>query len=84
MSPHQMSFFDLLQFLKLEGSGPGEMNIIGIIPEKMDVGTAISKSVENGMNDAVTILLKWLEEKQGICPVKNTEQSIQPDYWWLK
>lgn len=82
LSPHQVSFFDLIQFMELNGSGPEEFCIIGIVPENTDVGTEISPSVEGSIKRVADCLLGWLKEK-GIAP-EPVSGPVEPDYWWLK
>lgn len=82
MSPHQMSFFDLIQLMELNGEGAEEFAILGVIPKDTGVGIDISEEVDAGMGEAVTQILAWLKEK-GISP-RPVEGAISPDYWWVK
>jgi hydrogenase maturation protease len=81
MSPHQVGFLDLLQVMKLEGTGPDELHFIGVIPESVSDGLEISSSVERSMGELIQRLLNLLKEKE-IVPIKR-EPALKPDYWWL-
>lgn len=82
MSPHQMGFFDLIQLMELNGEGPEDFSILGIIPKDTGVGIDISSEVDASMGEAVTKILAWLSEKN-VSP-KPVEGAISPDYWWIK
>ena len=82
LSPHQVSFFDLIQLMELNGQGAEEFSIIGIVPEDTGVGTDISPAVENCIPGVEKCLLEWLREK-GIAP-EPLFGNVKPDYWWLK
>ena len=83
MSPHQIGFLDLIQLMRLEGTGPDpeQLTLIGIIPENTSHGTMISSAVDQALDEAVEMLLSILGEK-GIHPVTR-QPPLKPDYWWL-
>jgi len=82
LSPHQMSFFDLIQFMTFNGTGAEEFSILGVIPEDTGVGTEITPSVDESVGKAAETLISWLNKK-GIMPEPASEKA-EPDYWWLK
>lgn len=82
MSPHQVSFFDLIQLMELNGQGAEEFSIVGIIPKDTGVGIEISPEVNAGMDDAVDLLFTWLRAK-GVNP-KQVKGPVKADYWWHK
>ncbi len=81
MSPHQVGFLDLVQLMKLEGTGPERVDLIGIIPDITDHGTDISEKVESALEPAVNELLKLLESKN-VFPTKR-DPAFKPEYWWI-
>lgn len=81
LSPHQMSFFDLIQFMAFNGTGVDEFSILGIIPGDTGIGTEMTPSVEGSLNKATETLIKWLNNK-GIT-TKPAPKKSGPDYWWL-
>jgi len=82
MSPHQIGFLDLVQLMRLEGTEPKSVDLIGIIPEDLSPGLTLSPAVERSMGAAVDRLLEILAAK-GITPVKR-DPPLKPDYWWLE
>ncbi|MBT4525852.1 MAG: HyaD/HybD family hydrogenase maturation endopeptidase [Deltaproteobacteria bacterium] len=81
MTPHQVGFLDLIQILRIDDSGPKDVDLIGIIPKDLDFLPTLSPEVKASMDKVVAVLLKWLKDK-GIVPVKQTAPK-PPDYWWL-
>lgn len=81
LSPHQVSFFDLIQLMELNGIGAEEFSILGIIPEDTGVGVDMSPAVEDSIEKAVARLMDWLSEK-GIAP-EPVAGEVKPDYWWM-
>lgn len=81
LSPHQVSFFDLIQLMELNGLGPKEFSILGVVPENTGVGIEISPTVDESLPEAVISVLAWLKGK-GIVP-EPVNEGIVPDYWWL-
>lgn len=81
LSPHQVSFFDLIQLMELNGLGPKAFTILGIVPEDTGVGTKISPMVDAIIPKAVASVLVWLDDN-GINP-EPFSGHILPDYWWL-
>jgi len=81
MSPHQVGFLDLVQMMRMEGTEPKQLDLIGVIPANTDNGIELTPEVENAMDDAIERLLEILKQK-GIVPVKR-EPALKPDYWWM-
>lgn len=81
MSPHQVSFLDLIQMMKLEGTEPKKLDLVGVIPETTHDGIEITSTVNAAIAGAVESLLRLLKENQ-IKPQKR-DPPLKPDYWWL-
>jgi hydrogenase maturation protease len=80
LSPHQISFFDLLQFMELQQIGPKELIIIGIVPENVGSGVDLSKPVEKSIEIAANQIIDLMKQR-GVHVDKRTD-PILPDYWW--
>jgi len=80
LSPHQISFFDLLQFMALQQIGPKELIIIGIVPENVGSGITLSKPVEKSIEIAACQIIELLIQR-GIHAAKAIDPML-PDYWW--
>ena len=81
MSPHQVGFLDLIQLMKLEGTSPGKLDLIGIIPEDTSHGVNITEKVDSAVGTAVEKLLNMLKANN-VIPAKR-EPVLKPDYWWM-
>jgi len=82
MSPHQVGFLDLIQLMNIEGTGPGALDLIGVIPENTSDGIDISATVDNSMDNVIEKLLALLKTKDIVLTKKSPPES--PNYWWLK
>lgn len=82
MSPHQVSFFDLIQLMELNDQGAEDFSIIGVVPKDTGVGIDITPAVNDAMDDAIDLLFTCLKAK-GVTP-KQVKGQVTPDYWWQK
>lgn len=80
LSPHQVGFLDLIQLMRIEGTGPEHVDLIGIIPKTTDFGTRLSPEVADSMDQVLEELLQWLKTKN-VTP-KRLPAPKPPDYWW--
>jgi len=81
MSPHQVGFLDLIQLLHVEGTGPRELALVGIIPQDLNHGADISAPVDAALEPAVQEVMKLLLQR-GIVPEKKNPPD-KPNYWWM-
>ena len=82
LSPHQVSFFDLIELMELKGVGFREFAILGVVPQHTGIGTDISPAVDKNVEKAAAAVVDWLGDKEIFAePVKG---EIRPDYWWQK
>ncbi|MFH2132879.1 MAG: hydrogenase maturation protease, partial [bacterium] len=81
MSPHQVGFLDLIQLMRFEGTGPEEIELIGIIPKdishSIDMSTPVLQTIE-----PVTRQVMELLKKRGIVPERRVPPRT-PNYWWM-
>lgn len=61
LSPHQLGVSDLLATLALLGRTPSRVVLIGMVPEAMDLGLALSPRIEAAMEEALRRLLAEME-----------------------
>jgi hydrogenase maturation protease len=80
LSPHQISFFDLLQFMALEKIAPKKIMIMGIVPKDVGCGVELSEPVKKSIEIAANQIITQLKQA-GIRIEKSTEK-ILPNYWW--
>lgn len=82
MSPHQVGFLDLIQLMTMEGTNPKRLDLIGIIPGRIEeFSQEMSAEVDNAKDKAIEKLLELLNEED-IVPIKR-DPPLKPDYWWL-
>lgn len=81
MSPHQVGFLDLIQLMRLEGTGPEQLELVGVIPGDLDHGAEISAAVDATIEPVIKHVLELLA-KRGIVPEKRNPPA-KPNYWWL-
>ncbi len=62
VSPHQMGLKDLLAVASLQGYLPGELVLLGMQPERIDMGTDLSPAVAQGLEPLVHTIVKELEQ----------------------
>ena len=62
------------------GSGPKEATLVGVIPEWIATGVALSPQLEAAVGRAVLAVVDELE-KLGVHPVRRRHPQA-PDLWW--
>ena len=74
LSPHQAGLQDLLLLAELLGHLPGDMVLLGVQPEKIGIGLALSAQVASSLDPLVALALEELQ-RWGVTPrVKLTPQ----------
>lgn len=53
MSPHQVGFLDLIQLMKMEGTEPKRIDLIGIIPANTNDGFEMTPEVDDAMENCM-------------------------------
>ncbi len=82
LSPHQVGFLDLIQLMRIEGTGPEHVELIGVIPKTTDFGTNLSTEVADSLDRVLEELFQWLKTKN-VTP-KPLPSPNPPDYWWVE
>jgi hydrogenase maturation protease len=57
LSPHQVGVADLLDAARLAGCYPVSVTLLGLVPEKIDLGVERSAAVESGMDALVEAIV---------------------------
>ncbi len=81
MSPHQVCFLDLIQLLKIEGTQPKRLDLVGIVPGRIEEFAKMTSAVDHAMDEVVDTLLEMLKAED-ILPLKR-DPALKPNYWWL-
>jgi len=60
MSPHQLGLCDVLANLELLGETPGQVTLIGVVPDDLSLGTELSPAGREGMERSIELVLEEL------------------------
>ena len=78
--PHEPALRDALAALEFSGAGPGEVVLIGVVPETVQTGTQLSPSVRDALPVALREVLRQLR-RLGVDAVPRAV-AAPPDVWW--
>jgi hydrogenase maturation protease len=81
LSPHQPGLRESLMATELTDSSPGELVLIGVIPETLEQGTRLSESVQSAVESVIDAVVHELT-RLGAAP-KRREPPREPDLWWI-
>ena len=62
LSPHQIDLKEVLALAELRGRLPAEAVVVGVQPERVEMGTVLSPSVTAGLEAALTLVEETLAE----------------------
>jgi len=80
VSPHDPAVQEALFLVDLAGCGPGELLLVGIIPEQTAVGAGLSKPVRRACQPAIDAVLRELV-RLGVPAVPRRAMDA-PHIWW--
>lgn len=79
-NPHEPGLREALMATELTDSSPGEIVLIGVVPETVETGTHLSGAVKKALP---LIVERVLEELKRLgCPAEPLEEPKTPDIWW--
>ena len=78
--PHEPALRDALAALEFSGAGPREAVLVGVVPESVQTGTALSPAVRAALPRALAEVRRQLE-RLGVDAVPRAVAS-SPDVWW--
>ena len=70
-SPHQLGLSDLLAALRLVDKAPRRVVVIGVVPEKLSLGTELSPAAAGGRDAAVAMIVDELN-RLGVAPTPRS------------
>jgi len=62
MSPHQVGLLEIIDICRLRGRVPEEIKVIGIIPEKVELGLELSPLLQNKIGAISQLVIQQIEE----------------------
>ena len=80
LSPHDPSFKEALLMAELRDEAPGEVVLIGVIPEDVDLGSNLSEAVRNTLLEAQNRVVEELSRHE--CEAVKRNPPLEPDIWW--
>lgn len=80
-SPHEPGLREALMATEMTDSSPGNIVLIGVVPETLETGTGLSSTVQAAVSEVEALVLKELEILEKAA-VPRTEPQ-EPDLWWL-
>jgi hydrogenase maturation protease len=80
VGPHDPGLLDALTCVQLDGSGPEEVVLVGVIPERTTTGVGLSAAVRAAVPAAVAAVAAELE-RLGVT-VSRKRDPQPPDLWW--
>jgi hydrogenase maturation protease len=80
LSPHDPAVGQCLAMLEIAGSGPREVLLIGIVPEKTSFGAGLTQSVQDAIPAVVERIVQELRARGAM--VERRSQPEVPDLWW--
>ena len=80
LSPHDPGLKEALLLLELHGNAPTEVLLVGVVPERSEMGTELSRPVREAVDLAEAEVLQELE-RLGV-PAAPRVPPGDPDLWW--
>jgi len=80
MSPHEPGLRDALLAMEFQGGGPADVTLWGSIPESVELGTTLTRTVRGAVPAVIDGVLGELR-RLGI-EAHRLERPRDPDIWW--
>jgi hydrogenase maturation protease len=80
LSPHDPALGQCLAMLEMEGRAPGEMLLLGIVPETTEFGPGLSAAVQAAIPQVVERICEEIR-KRGV-GVEARSPAAEADLWW--
>lgn len=78
LSVHQVGVADLLDALELLGRGPRGLSLLGLVPERIELGMERSRAVDRGLPALVTALAREIRERgHAVAPRRPGEAQLR-------
>jgi hydrogenase maturation protease len=80
LSPHDPGLAEALMFLSLAGSAPKNVELVGVVPERVEKGIGLSAAVRRAVAPAAAEIVERLSAL-GLAP-RRPDPSRQASPWW--
>jgi hydrogenase maturation protease len=81
LTPHQPGLREALMATELTDASPGEMVLLGVVPETLEQGTTLSEPVLAAVEDVVATVITELERLDAVPTARDI--PLEPDLWWV-
>jgi len=81
LSPHDPGLTDALFTLTLGGCAPGDVVLIGAVPERVGKGIGLTPALRTAVDAAVSEVVVALI-KLGLAPKRKAEAAVAASPWW--
>jgi hydrogenase maturation protease len=82
MTPHDPGLKEALLTMQMSDIEPGDVIVVGVIPELIDLALELSSPVKAAVPDMMDAIIRELD-RLGIRPAKK-DPPDEPDIWWEK
>ncbi|NOX24549.1 MAG: hydrogenase maturation protease, partial [Deltaproteobacteria bacterium] len=62
LSPHQVGLLEIIDICRLRGKVPAEIKVIGIIPDKVELGLELSPVLRDKIRPVSQLVIRQIEE----------------------
>ncbi len=80
VSPHQLGLQEILLLNEMKGTCPKEIEFIGVIPETVETGTSLSKTLELKLNEVEKLAIEKLKTWNAEPKLRESNSDIK--VWW--
>lgn len=79
-NPHQPGVKETLLMLELEGQAPGEVLLVGAVPERVETGVGLTEALRDAVPEALDRVADELDRLGH--PAVRRRIAGDPDIWW--
>lgn len=81
-NPHAPGLAETLLSLELQNLGPSRVLLVGVIPDRIEIGVGLSPSLEAVVDELVETVVDALGAL-GL-PPRRRHSADEPDLWWMQ
>ncbi len=79
-SPHEPGLREAIMITEFDGTGTGEILLVGVVPETSATATGLSQPVKDALGKVLAAVVSELD-RLGLAPTPR-ENPRTPDIWW--
>lgn len=81
-NPHAPGLAETLLSLELQGLGPSRVLLVGVIPDRVEIGVGLSESLRSVVDELVQTVVDALGALGR--PPRPRHPAGEPDLWWMQ